>query len=174
MQTLAPTFCYMYRSGMRISLTLLSIIAFTSTACGPCAPRPSAESLVVIADQCDTGDDTSVSTETSTDVTTGNASACGDQPAPAPTYGEPWGPCYATDGCEQIDGKPLFCIPTDEGKICLPACEQQACPTDLECLGGVCGTSGTCHRGCKADADCIYDGQICDDKAGFCVYPHVK
>jgi hypothetical protein len=161
MQILAHTSARVYRFSMKISLALLSILA----ACTPCTPAPNP---IDIVDECVTtiaGDVTTIANDAGV---TGDATGEPICPEGPPTFvvGGSWGPCDVGDKCNDLD---VFCVPTIEGKICLPACEQQACPTELECLEGTCSTAGTCQLKCDKDADCV-GAQICDEKAGFCVY----
>lgn len=161
-QTLARASRRVYRPDMKTSTssTILPVLAFAFVAalgaCGePCMPDIRG-GLIVDADQCST--------------TYPGPSECQDDP-PTPMTGKPWGPCDVAGECQQIDGEPMnFCIPTGTGKICLPACEQEQCPASLGCFAGTCGPSGTCNPGCAVDADCIFDGQTCDETVGFCVY----
>ncbi len=173
---------------MKTSSTILPVLALVAAlgACGePCMPDIRG-SLIVDADQCgDTDastypvecqDDDDCNDREFCDLTTAMCEPiiCTEDP-PAPMVGEPWGPCDVSGECLQVDGQPVnFCIPTGEGKICLPACEQEReqeqCPASLGCFAGTCGPSGTCNPGCAVDADCIFDGQTCDETVGFCVY----
>lgn len=184
-QTLARAPRHVYRPDMKTSTssTILPVLAFALVAalgaCGePCTPDIRG-GLIVDADQCnDSGstyecqDDSDCNDREFCDLTTAMCEpiVCTEDP-PTPMIGEPWGPCDVSGECLQVDGQPAnFCIPTGEGKICLPACEQEQCPASLGCFAGTCGPSGTCNPGCAVDADCIFDGQMCDQTVGFCVY----
>lgn len=147
---------------MKISLAILPIIFAACTPCAPDAPIPATTDLTTI-DQC-VGTDS----DDATDPTVDMAIPCDDSP-PTFVVGGPWGPCDAAGECAPIDGQPVFCISTVEGKICLPTCEQEACPAELKCLGGACDATGTCNLNCDEDADCV-GRQTCDEQAGFCVY----
>ena len=171
------------------SSTILPVLAFALVAalgaCGePCMPDIRG-GLIVDVDQC--GGDDDVDTYPVECQDDGDCDAdhefcnpanamcepivCTEDP-PTPMVGKPWGPCDVSGECLQIDGQPAnFCIPTGEGKICLPACEQEQCPASLGCFAGTCGPSGTCNPGCAVDADCAFAGQACDKTVGFCVYP---
>lgn len=145
----------------RHSLPLL-LLASLAVACGdPCLPLYHADTLIIApADICWPTTDATTETGDSTAATSGVTGGGLCELAP----GLPWGPC--DDGV--CYGEAVFCLPTESGSICAPACQNEACP-DLGCSNdGVCLPTGACVPSCEAGCE---EGQVCDVATGTCVWP---
>ena len=150
----------------RITSTILPFL----TACNPCEIEFVSDTAVV-ASQCpiETSADESSSSngeESSSSATTDAASGGDQMPmcVAVPLAGEAWGPCHVGAVCD----KGIKCHDHGAGNVCVPECEDDACPA-FKCLGGTCNDNAECAPVCTANADCPIPGTFCFNNE--CVHP---
>lgn len=105
-------------------------------------------------------------TDTSDDVETDSDTSDDCEPAPLDAI---WGAC--DEGCPPGS----FCVKTEAGSVCAPACTVDGCPSLPDCAAapGFCSADGICHLSCTKTQGGTHTCPLGMDCAptGECVWP---